>query len=439
MTPEEKKAALLKEIKEEAKKASEEGAKGVIDEALKGIEERVEKIEALPLDKLEVPTGHVGEEEYRGYNLKRIFDPYGADGQASAKAKKLHEFFGDDQKKIDACRVFTVDFLRALKKGAPVEFGEAMEEGKNERAFTFNESLAGEGLDWVPVEWHNALMHFSREVSFALKLATVIPMKRKVLDVPKEKTGPTMTWISTEGGSKTQTDATVGKCTLQAYPLAAYVITTEEFWEDSAIDPGPWLMDLVGEATGQEIDNQVLNGTGTPGLGILHTDCAENDSTQAVGENSFKDIHADDLSYMMSLIPKIRRTNAAFYMHREVLHYLRTLKDNNNAYIYAKPGEVPMHAWSAFAGMKVPTVWEYPVVESEQAPDISNDDAAFTPFIGFGDLKYYLIGLRHGSLKLLVDPYTYSTTDKILLRFVQRIGIDCCLGNAFARHLTNAA
>jgi HK97 family phage major capsid protein len=192
------------------------------------------------------------------------------------------------------------------------------------------------------------------------------------------------------------------------------------------IDITSWLTELVGEGQGQELDNQVLNGSGSPFDGIL-LDANVNEVVMASGDTNFADITGDYLSKMISKLSVNKLANAKFVMHRTVLHYLRIVK----------AGTASGYQWANMAAGEPASVWGYPYLISEKAP-AATDSTAETDvsFVAFGNFKNYAIGQRLMNTTLDIDPFTYFSTYRTQFRLVSRFGMAMGLPLGFCKLTT---
>lgn len=392
---------------DELKKAQEDKFKA-LEEAPKELKARIEKIENLPLTKrsLVVPGGG-STDVYMGY--KMAYQGRDLLNRPSFKSE-AHPIIADPDKREEFAK-FLINVVKAKMHQDPIAKA-ALQEG-----------TAAEGGYVVPDEYTDEILAFAREQSFALQLCRIWPMSGDVRRVPAESGAVSVAWTDEESAA-TESEPTLAEVVLTAKRLDAFSIASNELIQDANVDIVSWLTELFAEAMGQELDNQVLNGTGSPWSGLL-TAKAGYSVVMAAGETNFSSISADDLSEMISKVPSRRRVNARFFIHRTVLHYIRTLKDSNNDYIYAKPGNgVPAR------------VWEYPYLESEKAPSTTGADTAF---VAFGDLRYFALGRRLQSMSLDLDPYGKFTEYQTRFRIVNRWGGSVGLANAFVRLLTAAS
>jgi HK97 family phage major capsid protein len=110
-------------------------------------------------------------------------------------------------------------------------------------------------------------------------------------------------------------------------------------------------------------------------------------------------------------------------MNGQILHYVRTLKDDQNRPIFTET-----------IGSAVPgTIWGYPYSESIKMPSAP---AANTPFMVFGNLRYFGLGRRLDVATLGVNPYLLWETNRTAFKLYQRWAMKVGLRKGFARALT---
>jgi len=390
---------------------------------------KIEALEKLPAEpaKIAVPgaPGVTKDVLYRGYDL-------GVQGaQLTQQARQLltelkrqghdvdfEDIYGRkveiaDPEAKERYAKFMIGLIRA-GGGDPVAKA-ALQEGTD-----------SEGGYVVPDEFTNEILAFARLQSFTLRDCRVWPMGSDVRTIPAEDGAVSVAWTAEEN-TATESEPTLAEVTLTAKRLDAYSKASNELLMDANVDIVSWLTGLFAEAIGQELDNQVLNGTGDPCSGVL-TAAAGNSVVLASPQVSFSSVDADDLSNAIASLPINRLAGARFYMHRTVLHPIRTLQTTAGAYIFAQPGNgVPA------------TIWEYPYTLTEKGPTTSDATQADTAFISFGNMRYFAIGRRLQSMTLDVDPYGLFTNYQTRFRIVNRWGMSIGLSGGFCRVVTAAS
>jgi HK97 family phage major capsid protein len=428
MTDVERLEALLKEIgggvtavKEETEKIKEGMAReleaikskqGEQDAALQLIGSQPRK-EALPVPgqpgkSIEViykdlpawmtPKGALGE-KYKGYHL----DLQGRD--IGGRAEKMGIPFVTDPEFRERFARFMLDVLQGRT--------------------ALSEGTAGQGGYLVPDEYEPVILAFAREKSqIALPLCWVLPMGSDTKRVPAEASGADVAWTAEATAATESTGPTVGEAVLAAKRLTGYKEASNELIDDSMFDIVSWLTELFGEAIGLELDNQVLNGTGSPCSGVL-TAKAGYSVVMGSGSAAFSMLGGDDLSSMLSKLKESVLGNAYFVLHRTVFHYVRTIKNADGTYMYGP-----------LMGPDPQSIWGLPYIRSEKAPSTSG---ASTALAVLGNFKFFVIGRRQGDMKLFVNPYSLDKENQTRFKVETRWGLAVGQANAFVRYITAAS
>jgi HK97 family phage major capsid protein len=393
---------------------------GTIQSDLTSLKGKVEKIEAMPIGEKKVNVNTI-DHFYKGYDLRNQ-GITAKPGDLSIREKaeknpKAFRVFGDDAKFYDYSK-FMIDFIRANMKNANIN--EVMEfQGRYKSTMLGQTDARGGYL--VPDEFQWDMIQLVRDSSFALQKCTVINMGSDTLRLPSELTLASVAWI-TEANAITSSAPTFGQVVLTAKKLAGLTdYVANELLQDSAIDIVSMISEQFSFAIQQELDNQVLNGTGTPISGVL-TAKASYSVVMGTGSTNFSSINADKLSQMISQIKEQDQAQATFVWNKLIQHYIRTLKDVNGNYIWQKPSEG-----------KPGSVWEIPYYQSEKAPSTTGTS---TYFVALGNFKCVYIGRRLGAMTLDVDPYGGFGTDMTRYRMVTRWGMEVARTTAFSRLAT---
>lgn len=414
----------------EFKKALSEGlneAKGAIvsevtgqvssklDERLKGVEEKVSKLEAAPASRAFGAPAIIGSKKYRGYDLEKQCQKI---RQMAYKNPQDFPVFSNEEK-VNEFAKFMLALIRVIKHRDLAAHADLQE--------IYAKANYAEGADanggyLVPQEFQADLIMLARNSTFALNNCSIVPMSTDNLIIPKEASLVSVAW-NTEANDIADSEGTVGQINLTAKRLDGLATVSNELLMDSAVDIAGMLSEQFSYATLLELDNQVLNGTGSPCSGILSA-AAGKSVQMATGSTTIASVTATYLSEMISKIEEGYLGGAKFLMNKTAKHYIRSLKDTNGQFIFAQPGQgVPG------------TVWEYPYIDTEKAPSAPS---TATAFLAFANLKQFFIGRRVGVMSIDVDPYgkfsTYQTRFRMATRWAMSIG----QSNAFCRLLTAA-
>lgn len=290
-------------------------------------------------------------------------------------------------------------------------------------ALGMSEGSGSAGGYLVPEALANEIIQLASKYGLARKYFRVVPMPRNKFGFPTVASGVTAYWVD-EAGSITKSNATLGLVQLEAKKLAALAPLTYELVEDSPIDVIDFIYEQIARAFAEKEDEACLTGNGTPFYGIL------NDSGVTVvqmdtGETSFTDINFDYLEDLINAVDDAARDNGMFIMHPTIKGVLRKKKTSTNEYLWGPPG----------AGTP-PTLMGYPYVLSSKMPGVG-DSAADTPFVIFGDPRYFLFGDRKQQRMQIAREGTISgtsllETDQLAVKVIERVAGKVAVGSAFA-------
>jgi HK97 family phage major capsid protein len=263
------------------------------------------------------------------------------------------------------------------------------------------------------------ILAFARESSVVLQYARVWPMTSDKQSFPAENASATVSW----GNTTSQSDPGITEVELDANELSAYTVVKNATLADARSDIVSWLTENMAESAGQELDNQAFNGTGTPFFGILGASGAG--YSVSIAGTAFSDITFTELSEMISKLDGMKKQGARFWMNGEIVHYVRTLKDDQNRPVFFETVGSPMSG----------TIMGYPYSEVIKMPSTTGTNTAF---LAFGNLRYFAVGRRLDSAALSVDPYGLWTTNRTRYKLYQRWAMKVGLGNGLVRALTGS-
>ncbi|RLE41368.1 phage major capsid protein, partial [Candidatus Woesearchaeota archaeon] len=187
------------------------------------------------------------------------------------------------------------------------------------------------------------------------------------------------------------------------------------------------------EAWAKAEDQTILVGKtadGYPWDGILYNSNTP-PVTMSSGKTSFSDVTLDNLYDLIDKVPAEVEDGSVFILHKNILTYLRKLKDNEGRYILDPRNK---------------TLLGYPYYTSSVMPS-SSDSAANTPFILFGNFSYVQIGvlqematdlLKEGTVNVGGTDISLAQKDMFGVRVVGMWGW-VYLPNAFAALKTAAS
>lgn len=411
----------------ESKIATLEEANAKAIEENAALKEKVSKLENAPV--FQAKNVYVGSSErYLGYKVdKQMRDIR----HIASKSPERFDVFSNPEKTDDYVK-FMIDLTKALKSKNPADHArfqkrleEYVEKNQDDPVIkaAYAEGATTTGGYLVPTEYLWDMVQLARSRTFALDLCRVIPMGSNQMLVPTEATLPSVAWTA-EAVAATESEGTFGQGTLTAKRLDAFATASNEQLADSALDMVGILTEQFGYAAALELDNQVLNGTGSPVSGVLTAACG-NSVVLGTGSTNFSAQIADNYSNAIYSLSESDTANAQFIINRISKHYLRVLKDSQGRFIFANPGQGVPGA-----------IWEYPYRVSEK---ITSASAVSTAFAVFGDFQKFFIGRRLGFSSLDVDPYGLFTSNSTRFRLASRWAFLMARSSAFCRILTSAS
>lgn len=282
-----------------------------------------------------------------------------------------------------------------------------------------SEGVDADGGYLVPEEFQATLIRLMEVYGTIRKGATVVPMSRLEMNIPRLTSGVTVYWPD-EGATIPNSTPQFGNLKMVAKKMAALVKVSSELMEDSSLAVANLIATLIAEAMAKEEDRVGFagnSGGGDPFDGILY-DSDVGALTMAGGETNFGNLNADYLADMIASLPSAASDGAKFYMHRTIFNVVRKLKDSTNNYIYAPPG-----------GGQPGTVWGYPYELTDVLPSIS-DSAANTPFVVFGNLRHFYLGDRK-KMSFAQSQHVGFAEDQVYLRAIERVSLNVGLPTAF--------
>jgi HK97 family phage major capsid protein len=367
----------------------------VVKENVVGIDGRLKKIEALPLEKFSV-SSIIVPEKFLGYDLEK----QGRWIKDRTVGKSGYSSFNKEEG-VNTFAKFLIAFIRAhhprindpKAKEALAEISKA----------SLAEGAAGTGGNLVPDEFQWDIVQLARSRAHMLQICRIVPMTSDVMYIPTEATRASVTW-RTEAQALSQSDPTFGVVTLTAKKSTAYSISSNELIQDSRIDIASILTEQFAYGMALDIDDQVLNGNGTPFSGLLVSGVLSTNVVTLAG--SMSTITVPKLSEAIYKLSEGDLANARFMINRYGLHFVRGMIDSTN-----RPIMQPL------SDTMPSTILGYPWLMSEK---ISNSDTASKPVMLFADFNKMIIGRRIGAMALEIDPYGLFDSDQTRFRMISR-------------------
>lgn len=268
----------------------------------------------------------------------------------------------------------------------------------------------------VPQEIEREVMRALKDVSPIRAIASIREVSGSTFKKPFSISGPGTGWVG-ESVARPETAApTLAELSFPTMELYAMPAATSSLLDDAAVNVDEWLTEEIRLAFAAQEATAFVSGDGVnKPKGFLSYTRVANASWSwgklgyvASGVSGGFDATkpSDKLIDLVYAVKSGYRANAHWMMNRSTQAEIRKIKDADGNYLW-QPGE---------SQGATPTLMHFPVIESEDMPNIGADAAA----IAFGDFKRgYLIVDRLG-LRVLRDPY--SAKPYVLFYSTKRVG-----------------
>jgi HK97 family phage major capsid protein len=281
---------------------------------------------------------------------------------------------------------------------------------------TMFEKVGEDGGFLVPEEMLSDVSKKLESDESLLSRVTSIPVSGNSLSLPTDETSPwnggVQAYWTAEGAQIADSKHKFGQANWKLHKLAALVKVTDELLEDSVALEG-YIRARAPEAIMHKINSAILtgNGVGKP-TGILNSGfrvVVPKESGQLADT-----IVARNIIKMYSrLIPQARR-NAAWYINAAVEEQLRTMKDDDNSFIYLAPGsQMNQSPYGLLMGL--------PVISMIGSMPALGDEGD----IMLGSLSYYYAIIKRGGMKQAVSQHLYFDRDIQAYKFTMRLDGSC--------------
>lgn len=276
------------------------------------------------------------------------------------------------------------------------------------------ESVGASGGFLVPPEFQAQLMSVVAESNTIRPRCTIIPMRRRQVNIPVlNQTGTTAAAPHWFGGmkvywteevvQKTETEPSFREVSLIAHKLAAITYASDELLEDSAISLAAFLQGPMGfgGAVGWYEEYSFLQGTGVgQPLGVIPAGATITVARTAV-------LPAVQYADLVNMFENFLPTgNGVWYIHQSVVSTLMTMNG---------PAANPSYLWGDVANGIPNRLLGMPVVFTEKLP---REGTAGDVLLA--DWRYYLVGDRQATT---VDTSIHNKFeyDKTTWRVVHRV------------------
>ena len=264
----------------------------------------------------------------------------------------------------------------------------------------------------IPVEFRDSVIFYAGIYGIARRLCNYSPMAsatQQIDAIANEAIG----YFVNEDEDSTESDVTFDDFTLEAKELAVLVTASRKFVQDlkdsRGIDVYDMLAKLFAKAKAKKEDDQFLNGTGAPFVGVFGSADVPAVVMPAT-KTSMADIAYDDLVKLTRKVPQEHKKGykPVFMMSEDAMAYCELIRDNDNSLVY-KRGD----------GGEPDRLMGYTVEISDLAPGTA-EDAASVSFIAFGDPQHCSFGDRE---HYDMDIHTSGTVGGVNLITKRRVGI----------------
>lgn len=327
--------------------------------------------------------------------------------------KKLDDKFKDFETRIKPGERLNPDeemgkVLAAIRFGRKSQYADVLKTLDPQ-----DEATAADGGYLVPDVTRPEILRLMEEFGAGRSDFRTLPMgKSAVLKTPRKLTGATVTRTA-ENTAITDAKVTLDYITLTASKVAAIVAISSELDEDSIVDMGSYINELLGESFAEEEDGQYYAGTGSPFTGLFNTSTTYGNKIEVVGASS---ITYDNLVDCVYSIKSNYLNGAVWRMHRTVYAQICKIKDDNGNPIVVAPAD-PVKA----------SMFGYPIRLIEKAPTAATVTAGM-PLIVLGAGRHSIIGLKRD---LTVKILTEATVDGVNLAENDLVGVRVTKRDAF--------
>ena len=211
-------------------------------------------------------------------------------------------------------------------------------------------------------------------------------------------------WASEVAARPTTATPTFNEIVPSFGELYANPAATQAMLDDAQFDVEAWLADEIATQFAKAEGTAVVNGDGIdkPKGFLTYTIAATGDATRSFGQLQYVPVGAasdfpatNPQDKLLDLVHALRapyRQGAVWVMNSATLAKIRKFKTSDGAFVW-QPGLVTGQP---------DTLLGYPVVESEDMPDI----AANTTPIAFGNFKAGYLVAERSETNILRDPYS---------------------------------
>ena len=282
------------------------------------------------------------------------------------------------------------------------------------------ENVDSEGGFLIPDEQRSELLEKGIQRSEFMSRTTQIPMASNTVTIPTvvdtTHSGGTihggirMYWVAEEG-SLTKSQPAFGQVRLSLNKLAGLAYATSEMLEDSPISLGPLLSRMFTDAWSWQMDNEILNGSGTgKPRGILNEAALVSQTIET--EQQAATIVTQNILKMYARMPAYLRQDAIWIANDDTFSALATMT------LDVGTGGVPVYLPAdGLANQPNDTLMGKPLVFTEHCQTLGTVGDIY-----FAALREYLVGTKAGAgVRQDTSIHFKFDTDESAFRFIWRV------------------
>ena len=247
------------------------------------------------------------------------------------------------------------------------------------------------------------------------RLANVVAIESASYEVLVEKNEMGAGW-ATEVAAAESAPSQIERISIPLHELSAMPKASQRLLDDAAFDVEAWLAERIADKFARSEAAAFITGdgvakpkgiltyptalnaaAGTDKIGVVETGTAGGFNPTAPADALIDLIYALGAEY---------RVNASFVMNSKTAAVIRKMKDGDGRFLWT----------DALAAGQVPQLLGYPVLISEDMPDIGTDTLA----VAFGDFRAAYTIVERPDLRVLRDPF--SAKPHVLFYATKRVG-----------------
>lgn len=285
----------------------------------------------------------------------------------------------------------------------------------------FGDNVQDGVSNWTPTEFRSEIIRMAYLASYVLPKATVIPMGRDKVQMPKPSGSYTVDWVD-KGSAMTDSKVTLGQLELDTAKLGGLAIVNREDLDDSAIPLAQFIASQMGEDFGLKIDEQAFQGTidgGDPFNGLEYFSGLQSVAGAEDATPTFAELLTE--ANLLDAVGKLddrQVVGAEWHMTNQAWNAIRAIEDGasskivrlNENYVYDLLG--------------------FPVNRRAQVAPATATASRVAAY--FGNLRWLYIGDRMDFRIDTSEHYRFAN-DQVVFRGTQRLAIKPALPANFVK------